>query len=55
MMWTIHAIDRNTCQTVVEYYASGFASYEEGRAFADRQEMAARRCGWTWVVVPLAV
>jgi hypothetical protein len=53
MMYVIHAIDRTTCETVVKDYAT-FDTYAEARAFADRQEMAARRCGWTWVVVPAA-
>jgi hypothetical protein len=50
-MWTINAISRMTCETVVENYASGFESYAEARAFADRHELGARACGWTWVVV----
>jgi hypothetical protein len=52
-MWTLNAIDRNTCETTVENYAT-FASAAEARDFANRHEMEARRCGWTWVVVPAA-
>jgi hypothetical protein len=52
-MFTIDAIDRQTEETAVEDYAT-FDSYEEARAFADRHELEARACGWTWVVRPLA-
>lgn len=53
-MYQINAISRETSQTTVECYASGFESYAEARAFADKYEMDARRCGWSWVVVRMA-
>jgi hypothetical protein len=49
-MWMLDAIDRLTCERKVESYAS-FETYAEARAFADRHELEARACGWTWVVV----
>lgn len=51
-MFTLNAVSRETCKTVFENYAT-FDTYEEARGFADRHEMEARRCGWTWVVVPV--
>jgi hypothetical protein len=48
-MFTVNAIDRQTGRTAVENYAT-FDTYQAARAFADRQEMAARACGWTWTV-----
>jgi hypothetical protein len=48
-MYVVEAIDRQTEQTVVEDYAT-FDTYGEARAFADRHELEARACGWTWVV-----
>ena len=48
-MWVVEGIDRVTCETTCEDYAS-FDSYAEARDFAGRHEMEARACGWTWVV-----
>lgn len=48
-MWTVSGMERETGKLVCEDYAS-FDSYEEARSFADRHEMEARVCGWTWVV-----
>ena len=53
-MWTINLIERETSRTAVSDYASGFASYEEARAWADRHEMEFRACGWTAVVAVMA-
>jgi hypothetical protein len=47
--WVVEAIDRQTEATTVRDYAT-FGTYEEARAFADRHELEARACGWTWVV-----
>jgi hypothetical protein len=47
--WVVEAIDRRTEATAVADYAT-FDTYAEARAFADRYELEARACGWTWVV-----
>lgn len=52
-MYTVCAIDRQTCETTVENYAV-FYTYNEAREFADRYEMEARACGWTFVVRQLS-
>lgn len=51
-MFLINAISRETGETVVEAYGS-CETYAEAREWADRNEMDARRCGWTWVVVAM--
>jgi len=54
-MWRVDLQDRETCETVVEAYASGFESYAEACAWGNAQEIEIRRCGWMYVVVPMGV
>ena len=52
-MYTIHAIDSETGDTIVESYAT-FDDYIEAREFVDRHEHDDRECGITYVVVQCA-
>jgi hypothetical protein len=49
-LWAVYLMDRATEAVQESPYASGFGSYAEARAWADRQEMECRRAGLTLVV-----